>query len=376
MSKLKLKIADTHLEVKVTGVEMALKIDQLAYQKMMHFVDKAGADEVSGLGLITAKDNVFTVTDTFLLPQKNSTGATDIEPEDMAKLMFETRERPGMLRFWWHSHVRMATFWSKTDTDTMDVLAKGGWFMSLVVNQKREHRAAFRSLDPDLFIDEIPFQVMARSQPELVAQWDTEYDTKVQKKKTTAITPYRGEPYGTFSGKRRISRRQRKKRSKNGGAIGPGNDLTITTHPESGLQLYGKYIFTHPRNAAHVIAFIIPEDIKRGWKRCSFRLNHGGTMDETFDLTRIAELAREYVIDVSDLDDKIVWDEDVSEAQVELLGKDSDQFRFWSEVDEPERAEVLDQPDTLAAQLARNVEPIAGATPKEHAQWVHDLNQK
>lgn len=161
-------------------------IDNLVYRKIMHWVNKS-SNEVSGLGTLTLEEGgIFRVTSALMLPQRNGAAHTDIEPEDVNKLLFETRNEPGNLRFWWHSHVQMSVFWSGTDMDTIKKLGAHGWFLSTVFNQKNEMRSAYYSFDglqtpfgnQSLFLDELETQVEAAPHPD-ATEWDEEYTKNV-----------------------------------------------------------------------------------------------------------------------------------------------------------------------------------------------------
>lgn len=161
-------------------------IENEVYRKIMYWVNKSNY-EVSGLGTLTVEaDNTLRVRSAMLLPQKNGATHTDIEPEDVGKLMFQLRNEPGDLRFWWHSHVDMPVFWSGTDMDTIRKIGAGGWFLSTVFNKKRELRSAFYSVNgmntpwglSSLFLDELETSVGPFVDP-LQEIWDAEYTKNV-----------------------------------------------------------------------------------------------------------------------------------------------------------------------------------------------------
>jgi hypothetical protein len=168
-------------------------IDQEVYRKIMHWVNKSHM-EVSGLGMVRVeKDGILRVVSAMLLPQKNGSTHTDIEAEDVNKALFSLRESEGDLRFWWHSHVNMAVFWSGTDMDTIKKIGAGGWFLSTVFNKRNELRSAFYAVDglktpwgvSPHFIDELETTIQAETNP-LAALWDKEYEDNV----TSSYTPH------------------------------------------------------------------------------------------------------------------------------------------------------------------------------------------
>lgn len=160
----------------------------------MYFIDKTDF-EVSGFGLVehNKENNFFIVNDVFLLKQENTAAHTDIDGQDLAKLLYETRTMNGSLRFWWHSHVNMAAFWSSQDITTIKELGSQGWITAGVFNKKREYKAAVcwqsqSELGSTLQInDNIELVVgTPHLDAELVAQWDAEFAAKVTEKKFTA----------------------------------------------------------------------------------------------------------------------------------------------------------------------------------------------
>lgn len=177
-------------------------IENKVFQKIMYWVNKSEY-EVSGLGILRVEDGgILRVVDAMLLPQKNGATHTDIEPEDAAKLMFRMKDTPGDLRFWWHSHVNMAVFWSGTDMDTIQKLGAGGWFLSTVFNKKREMRSAYYAVHgsdtpwgkQELFLDELETAVTPFVHAEQ-NEWDQSYTENV----TVAAARWTPSKYGDGS---------------------------------------------------------------------------------------------------------------------------------------------------------------------------------
>lgn len=174
----------------------------------MHWINKSNY-EVSGLGTIVLGENgIFHVKSAMLLPQKNGATHTDIEPEDVGKLMYAMRQEPGDLRFWWHSHVDFDVFWSGTDMATIKKIGAGGWFLSSVFNKAQEVRSAFYAVhgmqtpwgEEPLFIDELTTTIL----PFMDAQteiWDAEYTKNVSNFVPAWVGTMRaGSPYHDWVG--------------------------------------------------------------------------------------------------------------------------------------------------------------------------------
>jgi hypothetical protein len=181
------KKAEEKKETKVQpDFGMKLVIDELVYEKVMHWVNKSNY-EVSGLGkvVLDKETNVIRVVDAILLPQENTTTHTDIDPAAVGKAMFLLKDAPGDLRWWWHSHANMSVFWSGTDMTTMKDLGMGGWFTATVFNQSNEMKSAFVQSSPvRLIADDISCAVDKRIDPfaEHRNEWDKSYEENVKNK--------------------------------------------------------------------------------------------------------------------------------------------------------------------------------------------------
>lgn len=207
----------------------SVHISEACYQKIMHWIKKAGSFEVSGLGnvIYDPANRVFLVDEVYLLQQENTGTTTDINDVAVGKLMYEHHKskRKGELRFWWHSHANMGVFWSQTDISTIKHLSTGGWFLNTVFNAKEEMKTAFYMTEPmavfadDLStsiisdidvgkvkkmfekmgftirkgkINDILWAIEADVSDENRKAWDEEYDAKVSSKKYTP-PPYLGK---------------------------------------------------------------------------------------------------------------------------------------------------------------------------------------
>lgn len=177
--------------------KIRLVFDDDVYKKIMYWIDKAPG-EVSGLGKITIDpDGTFKVISAILLEQENTSASTDIDSNAIGKAMYETREDPGHLNFWWHSHVNMDCFWSGTDLDTIRDIGAAGFVVASVLNKKGACRTAYfmrGDVLPEVFIDELPTTVAA-SQPYVNTLWDTEYESKVKTKTYAPIYGSYGESW-------------------------------------------------------------------------------------------------------------------------------------------------------------------------------------
>jgi hypothetical protein len=181
-------------------VQMAPRV----WQKLNYWT-KAATGEVSGLGIVSARveggSSVVTVDDVFLLKQKCTAANTELDNEDVARLMAELQGRGqlGKLRFWWHSHAHMGVFWSNTDEETRQGFSSE-WIVSLVLNKKGEHRLAVDVYRPfPISVDDLTLRLIDPEDAELEAACAAEVKEKVQSHTWTApdYADYAG--YGAYT---------------------------------------------------------------------------------------------------------------------------------------------------------------------------------
>lgn len=177
-----------------------LVIPSEIYKKIMFWVDESSF-ECSWLGTLDhdKASNTFTVVDVFLLKQENGSASTDLDQNEIAKLLYEQRDNPFDIRWWGHSHVKMDVFWSSTDIATMEILSDGGWFMSTVFNQHRKMKSAFTQLSPvPVMIDNVQTTIYDFLSEAERTEWKKEYNEKVTNKSYSAVTYYKGTDGTTF----------------------------------------------------------------------------------------------------------------------------------------------------------------------------------
>lgn len=111
-------------------------IDPPILDKIRHWTALAPG-EFSALGLVEKDGEDLIVTEVFLPRQSCTAMNTEMDPDDLARLLveLEARDAGSRLRLWLHSHGEMRTFWSGTDDATIEVLANDGYVVSIVVNK-------------------------------------------------------------------------------------------------------------------------------------------------------------------------------------------------------------------------------------------------
>lgn len=187
--------------------EFKLRIPELKYQQIMHWVNKC-TNEVSGFGSLDwcEEKREFTVREVHLCKQQVTSAETEMDADAIGKLMYLQRDEPNALKWHWHSHGTMGVFWSGTDRDLIKQLSKEGWLLASVFNQKEEVLTAFsepvevvkkgmffgsRVVTEQNFVNDIPTVIILDRDPNLVAAWDKEFADNVRERNFQPV-PYQG----------------------------------------------------------------------------------------------------------------------------------------------------------------------------------------
>lgn len=136
------------------------------WQKMMAYVINCPT-EINGFGLVEVRDDIIRVKDVFILDQVASPGHAEVDHDALTHFIHEMvlsgTGNPGSIKFQWHSHVNMESYFSPTDTANIERWP-GDWLISLVVNKRGEFRCRL-----DIFE---PFRVEIDVIPEIVTVFD------------------------------------------------------------------------------------------------------------------------------------------------------------------------------------------------------------
>ncbi len=169
--------------VKEDDLFPSLEIEEDVYNKVQYWIDKTDV-EVSGLGRIVydAERHVWRVVSAYLVDQVNSVADTELNAEAIGRLMFETKDDPGQLNWWWHSHHNMDVFWSSTDLAAIEELGEHGFFVETVFNKLRESLSCvYQNVPFRMFSNELDFEIVYTASP-AHKEWDDEFDEKVSEK--------------------------------------------------------------------------------------------------------------------------------------------------------------------------------------------------
>jgi len=141
----------------------AVRIAPAAEQRIRHWVDLARG-EVSGLGtVVRLDDDNLLIEEVFLVEQICTGSHTELEDEAVAALLVELDAQgidTGKVRFWWHSHGTMPTFWSNTDESCIAGLANDAFIVSMVSNKRAQDLVRVDLFHPfAATFDGVPLQV-------------------------------------------------------------------------------------------------------------------------------------------------------------------------------------------------------------------------
>jgi proteasome lid subunit RPN8/RPN11 len=107
--------------------------------------------EINGFGFVrTENRQVVYIEDVFILDQIASAADVETDPTALDRFILELIRaggNPGDIKFQWHSHVQMDTFFSVTDRLNVENW-QGDWLISLVANQRGEFKCRFDFLRP------------------------------------------------------------------------------------------------------------------------------------------------------------------------------------------------------------------------------------
>lgn len=164
--------------------ETKLIIPAPVLEKIRFWVDLCN-EEDSGFGEVEIVDGNVVVLDAFLIMQTRRASSTRIDALALAKAVGDRDGRPGVLRWWWHSHASMPVFFSGTDDATLEMLAAPWeWYAATVFNKRGEMYSCMRvgrKAELQVFCN-VPTVVGSYATAEVQAEWRAEFER-------TAIKP-------------------------------------------------------------------------------------------------------------------------------------------------------------------------------------------
>jgi len=148
--------------MKLLNPGLTVLIAPAAEQRIRHWTSLARG-EVSGLGTVGPHGDGLLVKEVYLLEQRCTGSHTELDDEAVAALLVDL-DAQGIdtcaVRFWWHSHGGMQSFWSSTDDSCIEGLANDNYTVSLVTNKRGQDRVRVDQYTPiRLSVDEVPLRL-------------------------------------------------------------------------------------------------------------------------------------------------------------------------------------------------------------------------
>ncbi len=176
--------------MKKSQPDFTVHIDAKAWAKFQYWVELAGEEEVSALGLVDEimdNGNIagLIVTDIYLVEQTVSAADTTLNDKAVANLMIQLATEGidgSQLKCWIHSHAGMKVFWSTTDDECCAMLANGSYSVSIVTNLRGDILARLDVYKPcHIALDNVPTQIYCPCSKERQEEYKAEFDAKVKR---------------------------------------------------------------------------------------------------------------------------------------------------------------------------------------------------
>ena len=126
-------------------------------------------DEIGGMAVIIKdKDDDYIIKEPTILKQETTGSTCTLDKDELAQYYADMAHKYGNdLQFlWWHSHAKMAAFWSGTDTNTMTEYKNSHWSAFLVVNVREEYKFRVQYWHPYEIGEDIELNIMTNKAKE------------------------------------------------------------------------------------------------------------------------------------------------------------------------------------------------------------------
>ncbi len=142
------------------------------WAKMLYWTRKTDL-ECGGFGYVSIDGPDAIIHDVIMVPQVATGSSVEFDAAGIAKAQYTHRveNKPGELKFQWHSHNTMGAFWSGTDKNNMETLSQHGWQIFSVINHKGEIQSAMWQPSPEIRID-IDTEILEIPRPLSAVEYD------------------------------------------------------------------------------------------------------------------------------------------------------------------------------------------------------------
>ena len=195
--------------------EFTVYIDAKAWAKFQYWVNIAGNDEVSALGLVDeVKDNDkitgLLISEIYLVEQTVNGAETTLDDKAVANLMIQLAAEGidgSRLKCWLHSHAGMKAFWSTTDDECCAMLANGSYSVSIVTNIRGDILTRLDVYHPcHITLDKVPTHIHYQCSKELEELYTAEFESKVKRTGMVVKQKDRFVPIPDFNSEEELER--------------------------------------------------------------------------------------------------------------------------------------------------------------------------
>ena len=149
---------------------MEVCINKKDWDKIINYArcssDKWGT-EIGGMAVtIQDDDDDWIIKDPVIMKQEVSGGLCELDKTKLAEYyskMAIKYSKKNMRFCWWHSHAKMAAFWSGTDTNTIDEYEDGDLSFALVVNVKEEYKCRVSVWKPFIIHEDVELNIIDKT---------------------------------------------------------------------------------------------------------------------------------------------------------------------------------------------------------------------
>lgn len=169
---------------------MKLQISHELWDKIFFFTERSPV-EISFMGRVKVNKDGFILKSIYLVEQYNHAAETEMNANDLAKLMYKTKDDEGDLNCWIHSHGHMGVHWSGQDTKQIKQMGSNGYIIAMVVNKKEETKCSYYQgadgFKPAVYIDSVEVKRVYNTAEDIKKQWEKEFTEKCKPPKSPVI---------------------------------------------------------------------------------------------------------------------------------------------------------------------------------------------
>ncbi|QDP66909.1 MAG: hypothetical protein Unbinned4409contig1002_10 [Prokaryotic dsDNA virus sp.] len=239
-------------------------------------------DEIGGMAVIVKdKENDYIIKEPTILKQETTGATCTLDKDELAQYYVDMAHKYGndVQFLWWHSHAKMAAFWSGTDTSTMTEYKNSSWSAFLVVNVREEYKFRVQYWHPYELGEDIELNIMTNKTKERPIPKNilNQIKEKCSEKVTTVVsTGYTynkggyGNYYNSHTNQRTLFELDNLKKQEKNDEL---NDLLdeYETLVECGYNYYG---YSNASIQEAPIAFLIEQLEMGNEKYCEGQINY------------------------------------------------------------------------------------------------------